>query len=62
MFLNRLFCLGDTVVKLFPIGILTLTTQKSGMFPVGIRQLLWNIHSHDHSPESARPNIHPGGG
>ena len=37
MFLNRLFCLGDAVVKLFPIGSLTLTIQSSGMCPMGIR-------------------------
>jgi len=36
MFLNRLFCVIDTVVKLFPIGHLTLTIQESGMFPMGI--------------------------
>ena len=47
MFLNRLFCLGDAVVKLFPIGSLTLPIGKSGMCPMGIRRLLLGIYSHD---------------
>jgi len=37
MFLNRLLRVMGTVVKLFPIGNLTLSIQGSFMIPMGIK-------------------------
>jgi len=58
MFLNRLFCLVDTVVKLFPIGILTLTIQKAGMFPMGITLLPAKVRGVGSSPRTATRKSH----